>query len=151
MSVQVTDKSGIHDRFKTKCPYCGRELTYDRRNVRPHRRWPNGFIFCPGCKRPIGHNEANLFQSGDEVLKEKEAQRKPRDVSNRECPRAFVVLRSVMFGVGIPTLITGAFLFTLALILGYNWSINVVFFLIFNVGLAMTIAGGIFNKLINER
>ena len=60
MSVKITSKDGLYDCFKVKCPKCGVEFEYTRRDIRPHRRWPNGFIYCPKCKIPVGHDNDNF-------------------------------------------------------------------------------------------
>lgn len=80
MAITVENATPInrYDRFKVQCPRCGRELSYSRRDVLSHRRWPNGFIYCPGCKTPIGHREDNLVESG-EIYAEKEAVRKKEE------------------------------------------------------------------------
>ena len=70
MAIVVENDSNSKDRFKVKCNCCGRELSYSRADVKLHRRWPNGFIYCPGCKTPIGHIEDNLVERGTEREKQ---------------------------------------------------------------------------------
>ena len=74
MAIKIENHNSAYDVFKVTCPSCGRALSYERMDVRSHRRWPNGFIYCPGCKAPIGHNEANLFKTGEEIIAKRKAQ-----------------------------------------------------------------------------
>ena len=50
MAVKISSQKGSFDQFKTKCPHCGVELEYTRNDIQPHRRWKNGFFYCPRCK-----------------------------------------------------------------------------------------------------
>lgn len=43
--------------YYVECPYCDFGIRYDSDDVRSHRRWPNGFIYCPNCKKPVGFNK----------------------------------------------------------------------------------------------
>lgn len=74
MAIKIDNNENLNDTFKIKCPSCGRALSYERRDIKSHRRWPNGYIYCPGCKAPIGHSEANLFKTGDDIKAERKAQ-----------------------------------------------------------------------------
>lgn len=153
MAIQVTKDTGKYDRFKAKCKYCGKEITYGRNNVRPHRRWPNGFVYCPGCKRPIGHEESNLEISGEELLKQSAiAQNVDADKLERQI-RKLRVPKIVLLAVGIPVLVIGAVLFTISLtgMFGGSWILRLIFFLVFNIGLSMVITGGVFARLINHK
>ncbi len=43
--------------YRARCPYCGVNLSYTDRQL-GYRSWfPNGFVYCPGCRHPIRHNE----------------------------------------------------------------------------------------------
>lgn len=86
MAVKIESQNCANDVFKVTCPSCGRALSYERRDVKSHRRWPNGYIYCPGCKAPIGHNEANLFKTGDEIDSERivKEERKQREIERRK-------------------------------------------------------------------
>ena len=151
MAIEVTKQTGIYDRFKTKCPHCGTELTYTRNNVRPHNRWPNGFIYCPNCKRPIGHDEANLVESGEEVLK-KRADYEGADIEQlRNQIRRMRAPKIVLLAVGIPFLVLGAFLFTVSMTWWSSWGLVIISFLMFNTGLSMTICGGVLSRLIKTK
>ena len=72
-----------NDRFEVKCPICGTTLQYSRRDVRPHGRWPNGFIYCRSCKQPVGHNESNMIASSEEIFEE-EMRREGRILTEEE-------------------------------------------------------------------
>lgn len=153
MAIQVTKDTGKYDRFKAKCKYCGKEITYGRNNVRPHRRWLNGFVYCPGCKRPIGHEESNLEISGEELLKQSAiAQNVDADKLERQI-RKLHAPKIVLLAVGIPVLVIGAVLFTISLtgMFGGSWILRLIFFLVFNIGLSMVITGGVFARLINHK
>lgn len=55
--AKIVDNKGYYDYFEAKCPHCGSTVRYSRREIKAHNRWPNGFIYCPKCKTPIGHEE----------------------------------------------------------------------------------------------
>lgn len=151
MAIEVKSSAGKFDRFETKCPHCGKKLSYSRENVRAHVRWPNGFIYCPGCKRPIGHNEDNLVEKGEDIVKAK-ANKEGADVERLERQvRQMRAPKIVMFAVGIPVLVVGAILFTISLAANLGLGYNALFFFIFNSGLAMTITGGVLSKIINDK
>ena len=155
--AKVANNAGVYDVFKVKCIHCGREITYGRRDIRPHRRWPNGFIYCPGCKVPIGHEESNMFQTGEEVL-EKRAQEIQRRAEARGNVKAlpsqaktFRVLKIVLLVTGIPTLVAGALCVMIGAANVIPWYATLISALIvFPIGLGCTIAGGVFGKKYNE-
>ena len=43
--------------YRIRCPYCG--ITYEYLDREMHYRswYPDGFTYCPGCRRPNRHNE----------------------------------------------------------------------------------------------
>lgn len=43
--------------YYVECPNCNFGIRYDLGDVRSHRKWPNGFIYCPNCKKPVGFNK----------------------------------------------------------------------------------------------
>lgn len=154
MAIEVTNNAGRFDRFKTKCPHCGRELSYARNNIRPHHRWPNGFLYCPGCKRPVGHSEDNIVEKGEDILRERAKQENVSVEDLEKQIRKLTVPKNVMFGIGIPLLVIGAVLFTLSLfnLFGENWLIKfIMFFGVFHTGLAMTITGGVLSGIITNK
>ena len=113
MAVKVENTTPIHrsDRFKVQCRRCGRELSYCRRDVLSHRRWPNGFIYCPICKTPNGHREDNLVESG-QVYEINEAARKQEETKKlaeqysidglKEEISRYSIIKTVFFIIGIP-------------------------------------------------
>ena len=38
------------------CFYCNYPVSVTYRDFQPHRRYPEGFIYCPFCKRPLSKN-----------------------------------------------------------------------------------------------
>lgn len=58
--AKIVDNKGYYDYFEVKCQHCGSIVRYSRKEIRAHRRWPNGFVYCPKCKNPIGHFEQTL-------------------------------------------------------------------------------------------
>ena len=43
--------------YQLTCPYCGELFAYTDREL-DYRAWyPNGFIYCHRCRRPLRHNE----------------------------------------------------------------------------------------------
>ncbi|MBQ6475286.1 MAG: hypothetical protein IJJ34_03670 [Clostridia bacterium] len=39
------------------CSYCGSRVRYTDRDLGYRAWYPNGFVYCPRCKKPIRHNE----------------------------------------------------------------------------------------------
>lgn len=159
--ARVANNTGVYDVFKTKCKHCGREITYGRRDIRPHRRWPDGFIYCPACKQPMGHDEGNMFQTGEEVL-EKRAQEIQRRAEARNKGRVNInalpakaktyrILKIVLLATGIPTLVAGALCVLIGAANVIPWYATLICgLLVFPLGLGCTIAGGVFAKKYNE-
>ena len=43
--------------YHVRCPYCTTNVTYIDKNL-DYRPWyPNGFVYCPICHKPLRHNE----------------------------------------------------------------------------------------------
>ena len=43
--------------YRQACPYCGTVVEYTD-NQLGYRSWfPNGFVYCPRCRKPLRHNE----------------------------------------------------------------------------------------------
>ena len=40
----------------TPCPYCGAEIRARSSDFRPHGRFPEGFVYCRVCKKPVSRN-----------------------------------------------------------------------------------------------
>ena len=69
MAIIIKNEADSRDTFVVKCRNCGRELSYNRADLKIHRNYPNGFIYCPVCKAPNAHNENNIFEKGEEIEK----------------------------------------------------------------------------------
>ena len=56
--------------YRVRCPYCGTVTEY-RDNQLGYRSWyPNGFIYCSRCRKPIRHSEFfAVFPDGTPVYK----------------------------------------------------------------------------------
>ena len=67
MAVRITNRS-IEDRrgkestYKVTCPKCETTFTYQKFDLRTHRRFREGYIRCPNCKTPIGHKESRFVE-----------------------------------------------------------------------------------------
>ena len=71
--------------YRVRCPYCGTHISYNDRQL-GYRSWfPNGFVYCPGCRRPIRHNELFAVKpDGSPVFRtQEEANRSVYDGYNR--------------------------------------------------------------------
>ena len=44
-------------KYRLRCPYCGTLIEYTDRQLGFRSWYPNGFIYCPGCRKPQRHNE----------------------------------------------------------------------------------------------
>ena len=43
--------------YRINCPYCGTAIEYRDRQL-DYRPWyPNGFVYCPRCRKPLRHSE----------------------------------------------------------------------------------------------
>ena len=42
--------------FIGRCTTCNNEIQCTIKDFRPHGRFPEGFLYCPVCKRPISRN-----------------------------------------------------------------------------------------------
>ena len=38
------------------CPFCQRTVNCEYADFNPHKRYPEGFIYCPICRKPISRN-----------------------------------------------------------------------------------------------
>ncbi|MBR5006081.1 MAG: hypothetical protein IKY07_03205 [Clostridia bacterium] len=43
--------------YVTRCPNCGTSTKYTDRQLDFRAWFPNGFVYCGGCRRPLRHNE----------------------------------------------------------------------------------------------
>ena len=56
MAVRVT-KEADNDIYAMKCEYCGCEFEYQKEDLGYRAWYRHGFIYCPGCKKPLRHKE----------------------------------------------------------------------------------------------
>ncbi len=59
--------------YVIRCPYCGLTLKYRDRDL-GYRAWfPNGFVYCPQCRKPLRHSEIYAVRpDGSPVYRTKE-------------------------------------------------------------------------------
>ena len=43
--------------YRQRCPYCGTVTDYTDRQLGYRSWYPNGFIYCSRCRKPLRHNE----------------------------------------------------------------------------------------------
>lgn len=43
--------------YRRNCEYCSTPIEYTDRQLGYRSWYPNGFIYCPSCKKPLRHNE----------------------------------------------------------------------------------------------
>ena len=49
--------------FQFTCTSCGTVFRYKKEHLGYRKWYPNGFVYCPGCKRPCRHHPIeNLLQ-----------------------------------------------------------------------------------------
>ena len=156
MAIRIENEAGAYDRFQITCSHCGRVISYSRKDIKVHRRWPNGFIYCPACKAPIGHDENNLSAQGADVIEKEmlsEKEQKDRSAIAAQI-RAYKVPKIILLSIGIPTLVLGAIL------TAFCWAPNseagmlgmlIPGLFLFSVGLFMVIFGGAFARRIKAR
>lgn len=119
---RVTDKSGSYDYFETKCLHCGNKIRYSRKDIRAHRRWPDGFIYCPKCKSPIGHKEeynvGNRLVDKEKLLQEQDLELRnlannlnKEEINNiKRKIDAYRIIRLIFLLLGISLMIGGTLL-----------------------------------------
>ncbi len=60
--------------YRMRCPYCGTEIIYTDRQLGYRSWYPNGFVYCPTCRKPQRHNEIfAVYPDGSPVYATKEA------------------------------------------------------------------------------
>ena len=58
---ELLAKSGM---FNGVCPSCRSQITASVKDFKPHGRYPEGFIYCPVCKKPISKNAFKEVKNG---------------------------------------------------------------------------------------
>lgn len=56
--------------YTTNCVKCGRVISAQTKDFRPHGRFPEGFIYCPVCKAPISKNAFTEYDAAGNIIKE---------------------------------------------------------------------------------
>ncbi len=51
--------NGADPVFRVKCESCACEFEYKLANLGFRAWYPNGFVYCPKCKKPIRHHVEN--------------------------------------------------------------------------------------------
>ena len=59
--------------YRIRCPYCGTQISYTDKNLGYRAWYPNGFVYCPTCQKPLRHNEIYAVDAnGNPVYKTEE-------------------------------------------------------------------------------
>ena len=150
MAVEIVKSERPLDWFEVTCPHCGAELRYPRYDVQAHGRWPNGFIYCPKCKNPVGHEETNLCQSEDDYKK-----MVPYSIASsfQSQLKLLRILRAVFIPLGLIMMIVVTTLLSFLYAQDpYKGPYTPVFITIsFLFGLGLLITASIFKKMIRNR
>ena len=67
MPIQIIEdkkESNYCNQYLAECSFCHSKITYLGLDISFHRNYPNGYVYCPKCRRPIAHVEDNLFKGG---------------------------------------------------------------------------------------
>ena len=43
--------------YRLRCPFCGTYVSYVDRQLGFRAWYPDGFVYCPKCRKPIRHSE----------------------------------------------------------------------------------------------
>ena len=150
MAVTIVNSGKRLDWFETKCPHCGTELTYARYDVQAHVRWKNGFVYCPSCRNPVGHEEEKMCQTEEEYIASI-----PEGIARKYQSqlKVFRILRNIFIPVGLVLMIV------LTIVLSAIYSQDQVKYdgLLFWIGfsflfgLSLLIAAGVFKRMIRNR
>lgn len=146
MAIKIENDLATNDVFNARCNHCGRIISYQRKDLRIHRNYPKGFIYCPSCKAPIAHLEENFVRHGESLGGE-------QDSYNYEQIRGYRIAKILLFSFGIPLLVLGPALLTLAALKITDLSTTtagIIFVFPFSIGLSMVILGGVFSKKIRR-
>lgn len=151
--AKVKNNIGLYDIFTSKCPKCGAEVTYSRRDIIIGSRYPEGCALCPSCKTPIAHHESNLTRSGQEYIDNLPRVSKEEYEACKKQAKVLLILHHIFLPVGIVTMILGPIL-TIIMMAKYKDLVNEMFIIsgsLFVVGLALIITARIFTTMINNR
>ncbi|MBO7377055.1 MAG: zinc ribbon domain-containing protein [Clostridia bacterium] len=56
--------------YRLRCPICGTAIEYTDRQLGFRAWYPNGFVYCPGCRKPQRHSEFfAVYPDGTPVYK----------------------------------------------------------------------------------
>ena len=47
--------------YCTNCIYCSRPITCALKDFKAHKNYPEGFVYCPFCNRPVSKNTFNII------------------------------------------------------------------------------------------
>lgn len=73
MAIKVVKKNFPFEKYEIQCPLCKTRVQYMLDDVKYHRRFPEGYIYCPNCRRPMSHSTATAIELDKEkALKEAE-------------------------------------------------------------------------------
>ena len=77
MAIKVIDDSKVikpNAKYEVTCASCNAVVQYLGQDVSYHRNFPQGYVYCPNCQRPIPHNEDNRCgtDASPEEMKETE-------------------------------------------------------------------------------
>ena len=54
--------------YHIRCPYCGTNISYTDRDLGYRAWYPNGFVYCPKCQKPLRHNEIYAVDSNGQPV-----------------------------------------------------------------------------------
>ena len=150
MAIKIINNGNRLDWFNAKCPHCGTELKYARYDVLAHVRWPKGFIYCPNCRNPIGHEEENLCQKEEEY---KASIPESTAKIYRTQLKIFKLLRRIFIPVGLLTMIVLTMVLSIIYSKDPTTHDGLLFWIGFSFlfGLSLLIAAGVFKTLIKNR
>ena len=130
MAVKVVNDARNTRVYRGKCTFCGCEFEYQGSDLSYHRNFPDGFLYCPRCKKPFRHEELNEIASSPvERVHTKDDELNLLKVSYHKLVKGkvlFIVWGSIIGGSSLATL-----LFTLTRIVSLTLSRYLWFSLIF--------------------
>lgn len=115
MAVKIIESGNACNKYIAECPVCRSKISYLGLDIRGHRNFPNGYIYCPRCRRPIPHSENNLVQ--DSV---------PVEEARTQIINDLLKQREEVSKQGKPAIIAGVVLFAVAVILLILGSVSIM-------------------------